>query len=251
MSIDRTRSRYSRPGPPNERGFVHKRLFGAVKGGLGALVSGGNPLTGALGGFVRGGGRKQARVSQPQRAIARIQPAAQTIPVASGCPPGFFLQNGQCVQRRTAAPVVPVPGIRGAAQRFLPGGATGFQVPLPAATAPQAEPVEFGEAVMGQFGAALEPAVRMTDVRVCPRGTVLGMDGLCYNRRDIKNSERFWPRGRRPLLTGGEMRCITIAASAAKKLKTKQKQLETLGLLKKPAPRRRLPAGHSAKLEHE
>jgi len=107
-------------------------------------------------------------------------------------------------------------------------------------------------AVMGRFGAGFEPSVFMTDTRRCGRGAVLGVDGLCYNKRDLRNNERFWPRGRRPLLTGGEMRAISTASSAAKKLQRKQKQLESLGLLKRPAPRSRraLPAGHRAELRH-
>ncbi|MEE8488685.1 MAG: hypothetical protein V3S43_00005, partial [Acidimicrobiia bacterium] len=72
-------------------------------------------------------------------------------------------------------------------------------------------------------------------------------------KRDIKNSERKWPVGRRPLLTGGEMRCITIAAGAAKRLQRKQKQLQALGMLKKPARRasKRLAPGHHAHQEHD
>ena len=82
----------------------------------------------------------------------------------------------------------------------------------------------------------------------------MGTDGLCYNKRDISNKERFWPRGRRPLLTGGEMRCISIASSAAKKLQRKQKQLRELGLLKAPPtrrPKKQLAAGHHAHVSHD
>jgi len=248
--MDRTPSRYQAPGPPNARGFVHKRIFGAVKGGLGGLLGGpGGILGGAARGFIGGGGggtRTADLVPLPRSFRDAPTSGVQQVPVTSGCPPGFFLQNGRCTQR-----VVKTPGFRGAAERFLPGGRTGFEVQAAPVAAGQAvAPEDFGEAVMGRFGAGLTPAIRMTDVRVCPRGTVLGMDGLCYNRRDIRNAERFWPRGRRPLLTGGEMRCITVAAAAAKKLKTKQKQLESLGLLKRPAPRRRLLPGHTARLEH-
>jgi len=109
-----------------------------------------------------------------------------------------------------------------------------------------------GVPVMGRFGAGTEPAVFMTDTRRCPRRSVLGVDGICYNKGDLRNSDRWWPRGRRPLLTGGDMRAISTASSAAKKLQRKQKQLESLGLLKRPAPRTRraLPAGHRAELRH-
>lgn len=95
---------------------------------------------------------------------------------------------------------------------------------------------------MGRFGAGFEPDVSAITTRRCGRGAVLGVDGICYNRRDLRNSERFWPRGRRPLLTGGDMRCISVASSAAKKLQKKQKQLQELGLLKPPARRARAAA---------
>lgn len=211
--------------PGDSRNFVHKRLIGAV----GGFLTGG-PL-GAVGGFLGGGGDGQQQQQQPARQL----PFAPTtgggfispVPGGAACPPGFKFVNNQCVQD--------VPGFRGIVQRAIPGGQTGVTV--------------FGQAVLGQFGAALEPAdITGAFVRLrCPRGTVLGMDDLCYNKGDIKNSERKWPRGRRPLLTGGEMRCIGIAAAAASKLERKQKQLQKLGLLKKPSRRaapKALPGHH-------
>jgi hypothetical protein len=188
-------------------------------------------LTAALGGFVRGGARNGA----PAPAVD-VRGAATAALRFVTCPEGFFTDvNGECKPLVTRKD----PGIRGLARRALPGGDPGR--------------VEFGEAVMGQFGAALEPGIRPGETRVCPRGTVLGTDGLCYNRRDIKNSERWWPRGRRPLLTGGDMRCISIASDAAKRLQRKQKQLQDMGMLKKPAVRRAkaLPSGHHAHVQHD
>lgn len=96
----------------------------------------------------------------------------------------------------------------------------------------------FGEAQVGRFGAGLVPAVRAGVTRHCPRGAVLGSDGLCYNRRDIRNSDRMWPRGTRPLLTGGDMRCIRIASGASRKLRRKEKQLRAMGMLP-PLPKSR------------
>ena len=230
-------------GRPNDvRGFIHRRIFGGIRGAIGGILGGpAGIIGGALGGFVKGGG----------------SPVPQA---AAGCPPGFQLTARGCVESKPAR-VVPVPGFRGAVERLLPGGRTGFQLApsvVPITSAPPAAPAfradDFGDAVVGRYGAAIEPATRDMEVRVCPRGTVLGADGLCYNRRDIRNSERFWPRGRRPLLTGGEMRCISVAASAAKKLQTKQKQLEALGMLKKPQRRsvqRLLPSGHHAHVAHD
>lgn len=223
----------SRPG--DRRNFVHKRIFGAIGGALGGLARGGplGAIGGALGGFAGGGGRAtNGAVFDPiARGIARGQQgfAPTTITKSLACPPGFKKVLGQCLEIN-----LPFAGPPGAGIQFRPQQ-------------------DFGEAVMGQYGAALEPGIRESDVRVCPRGTVLGTDGLCYNRRDIRNSERMWPRGRRPLLTGGDMRCISIAAAAAKKIEKKTKQLQSMGMLKKPSSRRQkaLPAGHHAHVQHD
>jgi len=211
--------------PGDVRNFVHKRIIGAVSG----FIAGG-PVGGIAGFF--GGGRKAAPVAADVIPTTTVFPGSGGRGFAPGgarCATGFFLDpSGNCV------PLVTRPGTSfiDRARQFLPGGQTG-QVP-------------FGEAVNGQFGAALEPGFRDTSTAVCPRGTVLGVDGLCYNKRDLRNSERKWPVGRKPLLTGGEMRCISIAAGAAKRLQRKQKQLMKMGMLPKPASSRRraLPAGH-------
>lgn len=100
-----------------------------------------------------------------------------------------------------------------------------------------------GDATMGRFGAALQPFDESRTHLSCPPGMVLGAreaNGgyLCYNRRDLRNNDRKWPKGRRPLLTGGDLNAISRAARAATRMKTQQKRLEKLGLLKKPSPRR-------------
>ena len=95
-----------------------------------------------------------------------------------------------------------------------------------------------GEAVMGRYGAAMVPGSKMIDRAVCLPGMVVANDGLCYNKSQIKNADREWPRGRRPLLTGGEMRAISVAHRAASKLEKTQKRLMAMGMLKKPASRR-------------
>ena len=218
--------------PGDVRNFVHKKIFGGITGAIGGFFRGG-PI-GALGGAIQGverAGRQGPPSVIPQTTVF---PGSQGF--AKPCATGFFLNSqGQCVPLVTRQS----PGAKGFFERTIPFGETGFQ--------------EFGEAVMGQFGAALEPGFRDTSTAVCPRGTVLAVDGLCYNKRDIKNSERKWPRGRKPLLTGGEMRCISIAAGAAKRLERKTKQLQSLGMLKKPSTSRRraLPSGHHAHVAHD
>lgn len=221
--------------PGDQRGFIHKRIFGGIKGAIGGIFGGpGGIIGGAVGGFAGGG---------------RTSPVA-TVPQAAVCPPGFVFdpRSQSCVE---IAPrrVVGTPGFRGAAERFFPGGGTGLELE-PAVTPPQ----QFGEAVMGRFGAALEPMQRDTSTRVCPRGTVLAVDGLCYNSKEIRNSDRMWPRGRRPLLTGGDMRCIAVAARAGRTLERTTKRLQKLGLMKKPSrsrPRALLAPGHHEHVSHD
>ncbi len=233
------------PARGDLRGFVHKRIFRGIKGFIGGgplgaargfissptptplpfpTLAGAGPgpaaLPGCPPGFFRAGGGPCQKHAPAEFARQTALASSQT-----GCPPGFVVILGKCVP---TSPISLISDPRAAlrAPGFPPGGPV-FNGP----------PDPFGQARVGRFGAGLEPAVRQTSTRTCPRGAVLAVDGLCYNRRDIRNSERWWPRGRRPLLTGGEMRCISVASSAAKKLQRKQKQLQELGLLKPPARR--------------
>jgi len=112
--------------------------------------------------------------------------------------------------------------------------------------------MDFGDATVGQFGVGLVPAEVAISRSVCPTGMQLGKDGLCYNRGVLTNRQRLWPKARAPLLTGGERNAITKAAAAGRKLERASKQLQRIGLMKKPsrrslprptAPRALLPAG--------
>ena len=96
-----------------------------------------------------------------------------------------------------------------------------------------------GDAVMGRFGAALMPGSRIVDRAVCLRGMVLGEDGLCYNRGSIRNSQRMWPKGARPLGTPEEMRALRIASTFGRRMERSLERLQGIGLLKKAPPRRR------------
>ncbi len=230
--------------PSDERGFIHKRgsFFRRVAKKLVSSVP-------VVGGVVEALGTQVGVFEGPPSDLRVHRQVPQK---GSGCPPGFAIDiRGQCVEKRALARRRSI----FAQERGTGRAAVRLQDETIQATLPSGEvagiPLSFGEAKMGRFGAGLEPAIRDVMTRICPRGAVLAVDGLCYNRRDIRNSERAWPRGRRPLLTGGEMRCISVASSAAKKLQRKQKQLEQLGLLKRPSrARRALPAGHVAKVVH-
>lgn len=191
--------------------FVHKRIGGAI----GGFVSGG--FTGAASGFIRGGGggRPSTRTGgQPTVSLHNV-PRSLT----AGCRAGQTRVNGVCRTRTT--------GVRGIIERLVPGGRSGF------------EPA--GAAVMGQFGAALEPFVEDRMVRTCLPGMVLGRDGLCYNRRDLSNKERAYPKGTRPLGTPGEMAALRKAASFGRRMETTIKRMQKIGVIKKPAPRKAAP----------
>lgn len=200
--------------PIEARAFVHKRLGRAISG----FVSGGIP--GAVGGFV----------GQPAPVVTT--PAARRIsPPQASCPSGFVMEaDGRC--RRT--------GLTGARERLIPGGATGFIQPSIAAQ-------DFGSAVSGRFGVGLEPAVQSIARRSCPRGMQLGQDGICYNRGILSNKQRAWPKGRAPLLTGGERNAISKAGRAVKKVERTVSTLQKIGIMKKPVSRSR-PRGRPQRL---
>ncbi len=236
----------------DEGGFVHKRFIGGIKGFLK-----GGPV-GAAAGFLTSGGPSVTAV--PGTALTRFQPAAPVgcdtpgfVRNAQGncvpkgfsgakfeaCPPGFVTILGRCVPTSVPSAISDPRSIGRPITEFVPSGGELVGPPRP------------GGGIRSFGPGGFEPELFATTTRRCPKGAVLAVDGLCYNRRDLRNNERMWPRGRRPLLTGGEMRCINVASSAAKKLQRKQKQLEQLGLLKRPArARRALPAGHVAQVKH-
>jgi len=241
--------------PPNDvRNFVHKRLFGAAKG----LVTGGP--TGALSGFfqVPGGGSRR-RVSRPvSRAVVR-RPTSRTLtarPDATSAAqkargldlkfPGVVSSSFDQGVEHGCAGILWVKtdtGCRNVAtgeERPRDNGHNGGGGGGGVAITP------IGDTVMGRYGAGEVPGSRMIDRAICRRGMVLGNDGICYNRSQISNREREWPRGRRPLLTGGDMRAISTAARAGKRLEGATKRLQKIGLMKKPASRRSIAARHHA-----
>jgi len=112
-----------------------------------------------------------------------------------------------------------------------------------------------GEALMGRFGAALEPSFFTINQRRCLPGMILGKDRLCYNTGAISNKERLWPKGPAPLLTGGEMSAIRKAAGAAKKFERAGGRMRAIGKTfagpsRRAAPgRKRITAGTVKVLE--
>jgi len=182
--------------PGGSRGFVHKRILGAV----GGFITGGP--TAAIAGFARGGGG-----GSPQTA-PQFAPGGLCFPPMRRDP-----TTGNCV-----APFLgSVPG-RDPSEGFLGGG---------------------GGAVMGQYGAAMVPDIDVREVRVCLPGMILGKDLNCYNKGEITNKQREWPKGRKPLGTPGEMAALAKAASFGRRMETTVKRMQKIGVLKKPSRGRR------------
>jgi len=241
--------------PNDVRNFIHKRFFGAAKR---FVSSGGNPLA-AVGGFIEGGrprlsagGRDASMAKFQQRDIAPVRqtarrPAPRTLTARPSAASAAEKELGREVKfegpilsaqatNGTRAPC-DFPRVRDSAGRCRTPTSGEFG----------GEQFGVGAAVMGRYGTAQEPGSMIVDRAICGRGMQLGDDGLCYNKAQISNKQRMWPKGRKPLLTGGEMRAISIAATAGRRLETATKRLQRLGLMKKAAARRAIAQHQHAK----
>jgi len=218
--------------------FVHKRLLRATVG----FVTGGP--TGAIAGALSGGGRREAAPPirrQPSRALVPVSRTARpSVASAEEQEEGRFAKFAPAAQpfrRLTGGCIFPTRRDPRTGQcRVFVGTQTGRDDDVI-----QARPISSGggpagEAVMGRFGVAMVPGNRVIDRAVCLPGMKLGKDGLCYDK--IANKDRRWPRGRKPLLTGGEMRAISVASRAAGRLTRTAVRLQEIGLIKKPVARK-------------
>jgi len=205
--------------------FVHKRL---IKGAIGLITGGPGAAVGGF--FSNGGGGGGGGGPLPP------------------CPPGKTAARHR--RHGHGAPCQPV-----MLQNIVGNGGNDLLNVDPLFLSPAEASVSVGQAVMGRYGAGMSPGNRVINRADCTqngriRGMVLGNDGVCYNRREISNKERMWPRGRRPLLTGGDMRAISTAARAAGRLERTTKRLQKIGLMKKPAPRRQIKSGPAEHHHH-
>lgn len=235
-------------GRPNDRrGFLHKSFIGKAVGGLAKKVISSTPIGGAFTtglGIAKSVFRPPARPVSSRTATARPSLAGAqgkalgrdlkfgfdtTLPTTSFAPPSTSRFGGGDVRRGGCRS-----GESALCCRLRQGDFEDQrQWQRDCGTAGNGTaPVGVGEAVMGRYGAALEPGIMIIERSVCLPGMNLGDDGLCYNKGAITNKQRQWPRGRRPLLTGGDMRAIGIAARAGSKLDRTTKRLRVLGLMK-------------------
>lgn len=222
---------------PGCESFVHKRigrgLIGLIPGGSTAL-----DIAGAIG--LGGGGRRAPQFTDAQLAGTRVHRLHRHTRATKGHE--WMTDELLRAAGATEALIAQKPGslVNGFALPCSPGTQRDQDGQCRAPGSPADIDIGGamgGVAVMGRYGAAMAPETEAVVHRTCLPGMVLGKDRLCYNKRDIRNSERAWPKGRPPLLTGGERNAITRAAAAARKIERTQKQLMKLGMLKKPGRR--------------
>jgi len=241
---------------PNERrNLFHKRLISAATG---FVTSGFNPLA-AASSFIAPV-KRPARNVIPRSLTARTSTAGEA---GKGLGRRIKFGGGSSLIRGIAGPASAAAlGFQVGGDCFIPGqrvdpvtGKCKFffgeqtgpdDVPLQTGTG-----LPGGDVVMGRYGAAEVPGQKIVNRAVCRPGMVVGDDGLCYNRTQIRNNQRQWPRGRRPLLTGGDMRAISVAARAGARLERTTKRLQKIGLMKKPArPVKRITSGSTEHHHH-
>jgi len=235
--------------PRDHRGFIHKKIIGAISNFVPAVNIARTALT-TVGGLFGGGGTKaprgcpagtwkdaQGRCRSDRGSNTSRNPVAIVAPTAFGGG-GVVPFGGPRLITRFATPLPIVPSTTGCIPpaRIDPG--TGRCKVFIGDRAGPDGGFTPGDAVMGRYGAAYSPGSMVVDRAVCLSGDVVAKDGLCYPRNSLTNKQRAWPRGRRPLLTGGEMNAIGIASRAATRLERTQSRLRKMGMMKQISPRR-------------
>lgn len=236
--------------PSDQRGFLHKSFIGrAVGKAVTTFVPGASTAVNLVSTGRRFFGRRSTRATPPRTQTARPTMAGAEAKETgralklggdqfTGSRSEGFIFGGGRAPRLPFVPDAPTsPCRQGESARCceLRNGDFRMQArwQVECGTAGGVRPGSpVGDAVMGQFGAALQPGMMQIERSVCLPGMQLAKDGLCYNKGAITNSQRMWPRGRRPLLTGGDMRAIGIAARAGAKLDRTTKRLRGLGMMK-------------------
>ena len=185
-----------RPQRPSEsRGFVHRRIGGAI----GGLLTGG-PV-GALGGFL-GGGNPVIPTGTTDFTSRMTRPSGGGPP----CPGAWSVKgpDGSCIDLSALGP----------------GG-------RPALTSrdPRANGMPFDPLMHHPH----EPFIDEVAVRRCGKGHVLSYQGLCVSKKELKNSDRMYPKPPRPLGTRSELKAVRVASSFGKRLKKNEKRLAKLG----------------------
>ena len=163
---------------PGMESFVHRRLFGGLKG----LATGG--ITGGIGGFLAGGGGGgKGPQLHAQLQGGRDNPFLNRPLAQSGCKPPFKTdpRTGQCFLFGDRPGLDFLSSDDGAARA---GGGAGGR--------PRTNP-------LGSMNVS-----RL----VCPKGYVLDVDDLCSWNLPRNSKMRKWKPGRKPMFTGGDLNAI-------------------------------------------
>jgi len=211
-TVRRPRPMITETIPPELAGpqpFVHKRIIGAVTGGVRSLITGGNPLVGGARGFIEGGRRPtMPTILGPGSLSGEFG--------GSACPPGRIRVGNSCV-----APTAALPGGR---PFTVPAGGGGTAA----------------DGLVGMLSGGPEPAMEVGTITRndgsvgpilrCPPGMVLAIDNNCY-AKGLKGLATFrkWKPGTKPFLTGGEVKCLRKADSL-RNSKSNRKLLKGLGM---------------------
>jgi len=225
--------------PNDERGFLHKSRIGRFVGGV---VERAIPAVGIASTVVRTirGGRGTVSRTQTAR-VTEFSQAEKNLGRSLKFPEATTGQGTMVVSSRGPRAFGGGGGSGRTNGPCPPGMRPDFKSGQCEAAAGQA----VGEAIMGRYGAGVLPGSMIIDRAVCQRGMQLADDGVCYNKSQITNKQRAWPAGRKPLLSGGDMRAISIAARAGRRLEGATKRLQRLGMMKKPTSRRAPPHQHA------
>jgi len=170
----------------------------------------------AVGSVLRGSGGRFSRPNMTdivaRQSDPRVVERVATIQEDFNLPQLPTILNIQQAQE-----VVPKPGVRGAIERLLPGGKTGFIV---------GQSENGALPMIGPFG--VEPGVKEVAVRVCPSGMRLGIDGLCYPKQLLakRSKLRAWPAEMAPPITNSDRRALNKIDSVRTKVKKMGKKAD-------------------------
>ena len=223
-------------GRPNDaRGFLHKSKFGRF-------------VTGAVSTLIPAVGIARKVISTVAPLVRTRQPVPTTV-VPTTFAPTTTLSGVTPGNLAVLTPQSIIPRTTGVPRMLQLGGGDNGAAPCPppllrspqgnciAPTSPRGASLFQFDAFAGQYGAGFIPGSEIRDIAICPTGTALGKDGICYAK--LANRNRKYPRGRRPLLTGGDMNAITRARRAGVKLANAKTDLVAIGMLKVAKPRKR------------
>jgi hypothetical protein len=214
-------------GPLN---FVHRRLIGAVGG-----LMGGGGITGAVSGFMGGGGNG---ASKPMGGFGGQD---------SRCAPGSFYDDrlGSCRFIASVTAAERAGGIGSLMLAANPLNLSGSPKCIPPfrrnpltgsceiflgdRPGPDTMPTNgMANGHPGLHAGDHNPFTTEVQVRRCLPGHVLGVDNLCHSKRDIRNSDRKYPKPRRPLGTSGDLNAVTKATSFGRRLVANKKRIRRL-----------------------